>query len=290
MTLDDGTPVTERDIVCDGVRLHVVEAGPRTGPIVILLHGFPEFWRGWRHQIGPLTRAGFRVVVPDQRGYNLSDKPAGISAYYLERLGADVLALADSLGAAQFGLVGHDWGGIVAFWVAARHPDRIRRLAVLNAPHPDAVGPYLRRHPGQVVRSLYAAFFQLPGLPERVLSARDHAALAGALTASARPGTFPPAELARYREAWGRPGALTAMLNWYRALVRRPRPPAGRITVPMVMIWGQLDTALSEGLARASLALCDDARVLWRPEATHWVQHESIASVNEALIGHLGDG
>jgi pimeloyl-ACP methyl ester carboxylesterase len=290
MILDDGTPLAERDIACNGLRLHVVEAGPADGPLVILLHGFPEFWRGWRHQIGPLTRAGFRVVVPDQRGYNLSDKPDGISAYGVERLAADILALADSYGVAAFDLVGHDWGGIVAFWLAARHPGRIRRLAILNAPHPDAFGPYMRRHPSQVVRSLYAAFFQLPGLPERMLSARNHAALARALTATARPGAFTPEDLAAYREAWAQPGALTAMLNWYRALVRRSRKPAGRVTVPMLMIWGQKDAALSEGLARASLDLCDDVRVLWRQEATHWVQHEDVAAVNEALIGHLGAG
>jgi pimeloyl-ACP methyl ester carboxylesterase len=287
MTLDDGTAVTEREVLCNGVRLHVVEAGPAEGPLVILLHGFPEFWRGWRHQIGPLAQAGFRVVVPDQRGYNLSDKPEGISPYRIEQLAADILALADSYGGARFHLVGHDWGGIVAFWLAARHPERIGRLAILNAPHPDVIGPYLRRHPGQAMRSLYAAFFQLPGLPERVLSAGNYAGLVRAMTASARTGAFTQADLARYRAAWAKPGALTAMLNWYRALVRRSRRPAGRITVPMLLIWGQRDAALSEGLARASLALCDDVHVAWQPDATHWVQHEAVAVVNQALTRHF---
>jgi pimeloyl-ACP methyl ester carboxylesterase len=286
MNLEDGTPLVAREIACNGVALHVVEAGPSEGPLVILLHGFPEFWRGWRHQIGPLARAGLHVVVPDQRGYNLSDKPDGISAYHLEQLGADILALADSYGVRRFHLVGHDWGGIVAFWIAARHPERIARLAVLNAPHPDAFGPYMRRHPGQVLRSLYAAFFQLPGLPERLLSARHHAALARALTGSARRGTFTPNDLPAYRAAWARPGALTAMLNWYRALMQRPRAAAGRVTVPTLLIWGMRDTALSQGLAGASLALCDDAEVLWQPDATHWVQHEAVEAVNGALIRH----
>lgn len=289
MMLQDGTPLSSRRVALDGITLHVVEAGPQHGPLLILLHGFPEFWWGWRHQIGPLAAAGFRVVVPDQRGYNLSDKPEGIGAYTLLRLGSDVLALADAYGRTRFRLAGHDWGGIVAFWVAARHPDRVERLAVLNAPHPDAIGPYLRRHPGQVLRSLYAAFFQLPGLPERLLAARDYAALARALAGSARPGAFTEVDLVRYREAWSNPGALAAMLNWYRALARTHCPPAGRVSVPTRVVWGMRDAALSQGFARASLSLCDHAEILWRPEATHWVQHEDVAETNAALIAHLGD-
>lgn len=287
MRLDDGTPLASRRIALGDITLHVVEAGPENGPLLILLHGFPEFWWGWRNQIGPLAAAGFRVVVPDQRGYNLSDKPEAVSAYTLSRLGADILALADSYGRAQFRLAGHDWGGIVAFWVAARHPDRVERLAVLNAPHPDAIEPYLRRHPGQVLRSLYAAFFQIPGVPERVLSVGGHAALVRALVGTARSGTFTGRDLTRYREAWSRPGSLRAMLNWYRALVQRPRPPAGRVAVPTRLVWGMRDAALSQGLARASLFLCDDSEILWRPRATHWVQHEDVAETNAALIHHL---
>jgi pimeloyl-ACP methyl ester carboxylesterase len=287
VTLDDGTLLASRRVALKGITLHVVEAGPEDGPLLILLHGFPEFWWGWRHQIGPLAAAGFRVVVPDQRGYNLSDKPKGLAAYTLPWLGADILALADSYGHARFRLAGHDWGGIVAIWVAARHPDRVERLAILNAPHPDAIVPYMRRHPGQVLRSLYAVFFQLRGLPERLLAAGDHAALARALVRSARPGAFTQDDLRRYREAWSRPGALTAMLNWYRALVQRPRPPAGRVGVPTLLVWGVRDAALSPGFARASLSLCDDADILWRPAATHWVQHEEVAQTNTALIAHL---
>jgi pimeloyl-ACP methyl ester carboxylesterase len=286
MRLDDGTPLSSRRVALAGINLHVVEAGPEDGPLLILLHGFPEFWWGWRHQIGPLAAAGFRVVVPDQRGYNLSDKPEGLSAYTLPRLGADILALADSYGHARFRLAGHDWGGIVAFWVAGRHPDRVERLAILNAPHPDAIGPYMRRHPSQALRSLYAGFFQIPGA-ERLLAAADYAPLARALVGSARAGAFTNADLARYREAWSQPGALRAMLNWYRALMRRRRPPAGRVGVPTQLVWGVRDSALSQGFAEASLALCDNANVLWRPDATHWVQHEDVSETNAALLAHL---
>ncbi|MFL4972307.1 MAG: alpha/beta fold hydrolase [Microvirga sp.] len=133
--------------------LHVVEAGPPEGRPAILLHGFPEFWYGWRHQLGALAAAGLRVVAPDQRGYNLSDKPKGLESYTLDCLAGDVVALADALGCDRVSLVGHDWGGLVAWWTAARHGERVERLAILNAPHPQAFGPYLRRHPTQLLRS-----------------------------------------------------------------------------------------------------------------------------------------
>jgi len=166
----------------------VAEAGPESGPPTILLHGFPEFWFGWRHQIGPLAEAGLRVIVPDQRGYGLSDRPQGVSAYHLDRLAGDVLALADACGFATFRLVGHDWGGLVAWWLASRHPERIERLAILNAPHPGIVGAYMRHHPGQWLRSVYVGLFQLPGLPERLLTADRCRALRHALTSTSRPG------------------------------------------------------------------------------------------------------
>lgn len=287
VTLPDGTPAASRRVGIGGLALHVVEAGPADGPPVILLHGFPEFWFGWRHQIGPLARAGYRVIAPDQRGYGLSDKPEGLDAYRLVRLTRDVVALADALGLGRFGLAGHDWGGIVAWSVAARHPDRVERLAILNAPHPDTTWRVIRRDPVQLLRSYYVALFQLPGLPERMLAANDHAALARALTGSSRSGTFGPEDLARYREAWTRPGALTAMLGWYRALVRRPPGRVGRVARPALILWGRRDTALGAAFADESLALCDRGRIRWFDEATHWVQHEEAASVNAELVAFL---
>ena len=128
---------TSRMVQVNGVELHVVEAGPEDGPLVILLHGFPDFWWGWRHQMEPLVKAGYRVVVPDQRGYNLSSKPKGVSSYHIDTLAADVAALADVYNAATFRLAGHDWGGIVAWWTGVRYPKRVERLVILNAPHPD---------------------------------------------------------------------------------------------------------------------------------------------------------
>ncbi len=218
----DVADVTFRRVQLPNLGLRVAEAGPDTGAPTILLHGFPEFWYGWRHQIGPLAGAGLRVVAPDQRGYGLSDKPEGVDAYHLDRLAGDVIALADACGFPKVRLVGHDWGGLVAWWVASHHPERIERLAILNAPHPGIVGDYMRSHPGQMLRSYYVGLFQIPGLPERLLTANRCRALRRALTTTSRPGAFAEADLERYVEAWLQPGAMTAMLNWYRAWCASP--------------------------------------------------------------------
>lgn len=283
----DVAGVNFRQITLPEVRLHVAEAGPESGPPTILLHGFPEFWYGWRHQIGPLAEAGLRVIVPDQRGYGGSDMPRGISAYHLDRLAGDVLALADAYGFATFRLVGHDWGGLVAWWAASHHPERIERLAILNAPHPGIVGAYMRHHPGQWMRSVYVALFQLPGLPERLLTVDRGRALRHALTSTSRPGAFSAADLDRYVEAWLQPGAMTAMLNWYRALVRLPRAAPPRVAVPTLILWGERDTALQAGLAEASLAFCDAGRIRWYPQASHWLAHEEPAAVSADLTRFL---
>ena len=259
-------------------------AGPADGPMVVLLHGFPEFWYGWRRQLGPLAAAGFRVLAPDLRGYNLSAKPEGLAAYTLDVLADDVLALADALGRRQFAIVGHDWGGVLAWHLAAREPARIARAAILNAPHPATMGAFARAHPSQLARSWYVAFFQLPALPERVLRAGDFAWLANGLTGSSRSGTFTPDDLARYREAWARPGALTAMLAWYRA-VRLQQPPTTpeRVEVPVRVIWGDRDRFLDARLAEAGAACCAAADVHHLRRASHGVQHEEPDAVNRLL-------
>ena len=271
-----------------GPRLHVAMAGPVDGPLVVLLHGFPEFWYGWRRQIAALAEAGLRVVAPDQRGYNLSDKPAGIAAYRLDTLAADVASLAAALGRERFAVVGHDWGGVVSWQVAARFPERVTRAAILNAPHPATLRPYARRHPSQLTKSWYVAFFQLPALPELALRADGFWALRRVLRRTSRPGAFSDPDFAHYREAWAQPGALTASLNWYRALrLGTGGPPAGRVRVPVRVIWGDRDAFLDRGLAEAGAALCDDCEVFHLPGATHWVQHEQPGEVNRLLLDFL---
>jgi pimeloyl-ACP methyl ester carboxylesterase len=273
----------------NGLRFHVLEDGPPEGPAVILLHGFPECARAWHRQAPALAAAGFRVVAPDQRGYGWSDKPHGSRAYALDVLARDVVALADACGIDRFRLAGHDWGGVVAWWTAARHDDRVQRLAVINAPHPAAYRRRLLRSPVQAARSWYIAAFQCPVVPERLLARRQMKAAVEALTGSSRPGTFTEEELAGYREAWSQPGAWTGMVNWYRAALRHA--PAGgplRIRVPTLVLWGDRDRFLVPALADDSLRLCDDGRLVRLPDASHWVQHEEAAAVNDALLGFFG--
>jgi epoxide hydrolase 4 len=255
------------------VRLNVREAGPADGPPLILLHGFPESSLAWRKVMRPLGERGFRVIAPDMRGYGDSDIPDGIDAYALDRLVGDVIGLADALGLPTFAIAGHDWGGIVAWAVAARHPDRVRRLVILNAPHADTVSAEMQRHPRQLVRSWYVAFFQIRGLPERVLTVFRFRALRRSLTHSSRPGTFERADITAYVAQWARPGRLTAMLNYYRAL-RISRPPLGRITVRTLILWGMRDSFLGAHLAEAAAGMCDDVRIVRFKDDTHWLHHE----------------
>jgi pimeloyl-ACP methyl ester carboxylesterase len=276
-------------LAANGITLHAVAAGPADGPLVILLHGFPEFWYGWRRQIVALAASGLRVVAPDQRGYNLSDKPAEIAAYRLDTLAGDVLGQADALGRERFAVVGHDWGGVVAWHLASRNPERVTRAAILNAPHPATVRRHARAHVSQALKSWYIAYFQLPLLPELGLRAGGFWALRRALRRTSRPGTFTVEDFRHYREAWAQPGTLTAMLNWYRALrLSAASQMPARVRVPMRVIWGDKDAFLDRGLAEASAALCDQAEVFHLATATHWVQHEEPDEVNRLLIAFLG--
>lgn len=273
-------------IQTNGLTLHTVMAGPEDGPLVILLHGFPEFWYGWRRQIPALAEAGFRVWAPDQRGYNLSDKPREVDAYRLDQLAGDIRGLIDAAGQERVFLVGHDWGAMVAWYLALIAPERLRHLAILNVPHPTVMRRRLLTDPRQMARSTYAAYFQLPWLPEAMLGANDWRVLAQMMKTSSLPGAFSDDNLERYREAWSKPLAMTSMLNWYRAMGRQVNGdwPPERVTTPTTIIWGKKDFALRSVMAEESAALCDSAELHWLPENTHWVQHEAASRVNEILI------
>jgi len=279
-----------RDAVVNGVRLHYVEAG--AGPLVVLLHGFPEFWYSWRHQIPALAAAGFRVLAPDQRGYNESDKPAGVDAYRVEALTADVAGLIRHVGEARAAVVGHDWGGVLAWYLPVQYPELVDRLVVLNAPHPLAYLRELRRG-GQLLRSWYVLFFQLPGLPERLIRAGDFAAVRRMLRRQpVRPDAFTEEDVERYRVALARPGALTAALNYYRAAVRggglrRAARKMRPIPVPTLLLWGEQDPALSVRLTEGLEAWVPDLRVERIADASHWVQNDAPERVNQALVNFL---
>ncbi len=280
----------EKFIETNGIQLHTILAGPESGVPVILLHGFPENWRCWIHQIPALAEAGFRVIVPDQRGYDLSDKPKGIKSYRVKEMIRDVLGMIDSLDYEKVNLVGHDWGAIVAWMFAYKYPQRLQRLGILNVPHPLVMRRFVSRDFEQMRRSWYAFFFQLPWLPEMGMRANDWRRAVRALRGSGKVHTFTNEEIAFYKQAWSQPGAMTAMLNWYRAVRYQTKlPKTMQIHVPTLMMWGVKDVALTHRMARPSIDHCDDGRLIFFPDATHWVQHDAPEEVNHYLIDFLLD-
>jgi epoxide hydrolase 4 len=268
------------------VRLHYVEEGE--GPLVVLLHGFPEFWFSWRFQIPALAAAGFRVVAPDMRGYNLSSRPSKVAAYDTDRLAADVRGLIRELGAERALLAGHDWGAAAAWITAMNHPEVVERLAILNVPHPRRMLEGLRT-PRQLARSWYVLFFQLPWLPELSARVRGWWSWRSLFEREARPGAFTPQDIERYVEAWSQPGAPTGMINYYRAAFREsPLRAEARIRpveAPTLVIWGQRDRHLGAELAEPEAADVPNLeRVVRLPEASHWVHQDEPQRVSELLV------
>jgi pimeloyl-ACP methyl ester carboxylesterase len=270
-----------------GVRLHYAEAGE--GPLVVLLHGFPAFWYSWRHQIPALAAAGFHVVAPDMRGYNLSDKPSGWRAYDTDLLADDIAGLIRHFGVERAHIVGHDWGAMVAYTVAMRHPDMVERLAILNAPHPARLLAAFRTL-RQLKKSWYIFLFQIPCAPERLLARDDFSFAKRSLRAGASKA-FSDGDLELYVEAWSQPGALTGMINYYRAALRRwPRAAPSKmspIQASTLVIWGERDSYLGAELAEPESRWVPNVRVERLPNSAHWVQLDAPERVNELLIGFL---
>ena len=267
------------------VCLTAVAAGPEGGIPLLLLHGFPEFWYGWRRQIDALAESGFRVVVPNQRGYGTSSKPQSVSAYSVAHLTSDVLALADQSGWRRFCLAGHDWGAAIAWNFALQHPDRVSRLMILNVPHPSVMLRYVRTSPTQMMRSWYILFFQLPWLPEKLLAAGNFRLLVSSLVRTSRPEAFSAEDLRRYREAWSQPGALRSMIHWYRAAARyRPKIADPQVRVPVKILWGVHDPFLRFRMAEESLRYCQQGELVRFDDCTHWIQHEAPERVNRLMI------
>jgi pimeloyl-ACP methyl ester carboxylesterase len=289
-TLPGDPPCTARHryAVVNGVRLHYVEAGD--GPLVVLLHGFPEFWYSWHRQIPFLAAAGFRVLAPDLRGYNESDKPAGVASYRIEVLTADVAGLIAHAGYDKAHVVGHDWGGAIAWALAMRNPEVVDRLVVLNAPHPAAFIRELGTLE-QKLRSWYVLFFQLPGLPELLLRANNYSFLDRVLLRQpVHAGAFSADDVRLYKQALSRPGALTAALNYYRAVFRHRRAARSQIrpiAAPTLLLWGERDRYLGLRLTEGLQPWVPHLRVERFHDASHWVQDDVADKVNRALAAFL---
>jgi pimeloyl-ACP methyl ester carboxylesterase len=271
------------------VSLHAVVEG--SGPPVLLLHGFPEFWYSWRAQLPALAAAGFRAVAPDLRGYNESDRPEGIGHYTVDKLVADAAGLARAVApGGKVHVVGHDWGGGIAWALAHHHPELVDKLVILNAPHPLLTKRKLFTSPTTALGLWHFFFFQLPFVPEQAMLNNGFlkAALRGLAT---RKDAFSDDDLAQYAAALRKPGAATAMLNYYRALrYQLDLKLPGRISAPTMVIWGDKDKALPahllDGLPRY---VQGPLRIEHIADASHWVQHDAAERVNELLIRFLRD-
>src|SRR4051812_4093913 len=281
-------PLRHHRVRLNGIDLHWMESGPPEGPPVVLLHGFPEFWYGWRRQLPALAAAGFRAVAVDMRGYGDSTRPPRVNDYRIETLVADVAALIDHLGGRAH-LVGHDWGGVVAWYAGMFIEDRLDRLVILNAPHPAA---YLRevRRPRQALRSYYAFLFQLPWLPEAVIAAGDFQLLRRMFRNDPLQ-PFSDADIDAYVRTFSGPRGLTGPINYYRAAFlfgpARLATQISPIKVPTLLLWGLRDRYLVPELMQGLEAQVKDLRVERHPAATHWIQHDELEWVNERIIEFL---
>ncbi len=273
-----------RTIITNGIRMHyVLEGEENNGPLIVLLHGFPEFWYSWRHQILFLAEQGYTVVAPDLRGYNDTDKPR--TGYDVPTLLRDIEGLIKGIGQEKAIIVGHDWGGVLAWAFAMRYPQITRRLIVLNAPHPQAFQRELRTIQ-QLRKSWYVFFFQLPWLPEAILKANHAQAIGKAIYESAvQKSAFPPDVLLQYQAAMSKPGALTASLNYYRQIMRRGYGIGTEtiIQVPTLLIWGTQDTALDTALTYGLESWVPKIQVRRIATSGHWVQQEQPDEVNNLM-------
>jgi pimeloyl-ACP methyl ester carboxylesterase len=269
-------------------RLHVVEAGD--GRPIVLVHGFPDFWYLWRLQMPELVAAGYRVIAPDLRGFNLSSKPAGVARYTPAVLAGDLHGVAAHFGVRDATLVAHDWGGIVAWHTAMAQPAWLRRLVICNSPHPVAMLRGLRRL-RQLRKSWYIFYFQLPWLPEALLRRGRAATLRSILTSNpTRAGAFSRDDVEYYVEAHLQPGALTGALSCYRAAVRGgPSTFAGpgtTITTPTLVLWGDRDRYLEPWLAEPPADRVPHCTVRHFADASHWVMVDRPADVTRAILEH----
>jgi epoxide hydrolase 4 len=287
------TDIRTRQIEANGLTFTIDEAGEGDA-VALLLHGFPESRRSWREQLPALAALGWRAVAPDLRGYGGSSRPVGREAYAIDHLTADVAALFDALGARRRLLIAHDWGAIVAWVFAIERVRPLDGLVIMNAPHPAVYLDHVRRSPGQWLKSWYVLFFQLPWLPEKLLSA-DRARIVGrSFSQTATDASCFPGELIdHYRDNAAAPGAMTAMINYYRAnavgLGRWGPGRVPRIETPTLMVWGEQDPFLGLALTQGYGPYVADMTLVRLAGVSHWVQQEAAERVNAILGGWLGE-
>jgi len=277
----------ERFDEVNGIKLHALQDGEGNEDLIIFLHGFPEFSYAWHRQIPFFATQGFHALAPDQRGYNLSSKPKGISAYTIDKLVADIAAWIKQLTTEKVILVGHDWGGGVAWMLATQHPELLKELVILNMPHLAVMKKHLKSNFKQMLKSWYVAFFQLPFLPELACRFQNFRFLTTSLIRTANKNTFSKEDIVAYKDAWSQPYTLTAMINWYRAYLLDTTKVYPDITVPTLVIWGKNDATLSAAMAKDSLKHCTQGKLIYIDDATHWLHHEKPDEVNRLILNFV---
>ncbi|UJB70356.1 alpha/beta hydrolase [Acaryochloris sp. 'Moss Beach'] len=270
-------------ITTNQVRLHYVTQGE--GPLMLMLHGFPEFWYSWHHQI-PVFAQDYKVVALDMRGYNESEKPQDVSAYCMSELIKDVQGVIQGLGYDQCILVAHDWGGAIAWQFAYAHPEMLQKLIIMNLPHPAKFQEALRSNPQQMMRSWYIGFFQMPMLPELMFQANDYRAIASMFAERAtNKSAFSPEDLEAYKDAAAKRGALTAMINYYRSNLDMLLQPKdwGILDVPTLLLWGEDDFALGKELTYGTKDHVRNLELHYLSQCSHWIQQEQPELVNQYM-------
>ena len=275
-------PWQHQYITSNGIQLHYVTQGD--GLLMLMLHGFPEFWYSWRHQIREFAK-DYKVVALDLRGYNDSDKPSALSAYRVSELMLDVAGVIKGLGYQSCTLVGHDWGGAIAWSFAYNYPELLERLIVLNIPHPAKFAEGLKT-PQQLLKSWYIFFFQIPWLPELLIQSGDYQFISDAFTKIAvNPSVFTSKDLETYKDAAAKRGALTGMLNYYRNIFQSLGQGQSWeiLKIRTLMIWGEQDTALGKELTYGTQEYVQDLTIRYIPDSSHWVQQEQPDLVNQYI-------
>jgi pimeloyl-ACP methyl ester carboxylesterase len=267
-----------RMIKVGDVELHVVFAGPAEGPPVVLLHGFPEFWYAWRGPAAILARAGYRVILPDQRGYNRSEKPSDPAAYRIDHLVADILGLVDALGYERVQLATQDLGGAVGWRLLIDHPERVHKFAVIDASHPLATGAG-----NEETISWYRTFLQMPFVPGYTARLGNWKLLTSNLRATSAEGAFPEEEMDEFRTAWDRDGAIHSMAAWYRAPAWPPDGDA-RVANPTLILLAKDDRFIPAERTRNSLPYLDDGRLVELGSGSHWVAGEEPERIGKILV------
>tara|TARA_R110002072_G_scaffold97528_2_gene214454 strand:+ start:8752 stop:9738 length:987 start_codon:yes stop_codon:yes gene_type:complete len=281
---DLGIALENKQIRLGDISLNVVFAGPENGKPVILLHGYPEFWYAWRGPMVALAQAGYRVIIPDQRGYNDSDKPSDYKDYTLDKLAGDIAGLINKLGYDKACLAGHDFGGLVAWWTLILHPEMIEKFVIINKPHPKAYIHY--RGEGEKV-SWYRTFLRIPIIPGYIGRLGNWFLLVKNLRSTSLPATFPDKQINLFRSAWATNGAINSMGAWYRANANFELDVDMNISVPGLFIAAPNDSFSPQGMGQLSLAFLANGELLELDEGSHWVIQEKPQFIGQTLVDYF---